>query len=51
MRKKRTKRVTPPIGKQSAFELMFGYEVPEAKTAPKPLIYEGSRGRLNGQSI
>jgi len=44
-------RIMPPINKQTSFELMFGYDGIEPKKAKKALVYERSKGKLNGQSI
>ena len=49
--KKRNKRIVPPINKQTAFELMFGYDGKENCSRLKSLAMPSGRGKLNGQSI
>jgi hypothetical protein len=49
--KKRTTRIVPPINKQTAFELIFGYDGKENKKRLKPLVIQPRGGKLNGVSI
>ena len=51
MNKKKTRRRVPPINKQTAFELMFGYNGKVNNKHVKPLTVASRGGKINGVSI
>jgi len=51
MKQTNSKRVMPPIHKQTAFELMFGWSGTIEKVRLKPLKLEKGASRVNGVRI